>query len=103
MSKKTCGQCKYRYAYRHDEDCNGRCRVHPFNRVFSNKPACSKFEPIPPPTLFETITASPEVLAESLVFWEGGWTSRFIRLTTTNWEEAIAATVARLKEVENGN
>jgi hypothetical protein len=50
-------------------------------------------------TVFEIITASPEVLAESLVFWEGGWTSRFIKFTTTNREEAIAATVAKLKEV----
>ena len=50
-------------------------------------------------TLFHRITQSPEVLAESLVFWEGGWTSRFIKFTTTNREEAVTATVAKLKEV----
>ena len=62
-------------------------------------------------TVFETITASPEVLAEKLVFWmswhkadgsvewfavstivEGKWGTR---------EAAIAATVAKLKEVAN--
>ena len=52
-------------------------------------------------SLFAYITASPEVLAPNLVFWEGGWTSRFIKFTTTNREEAIAATVAKLKEVYN--
>jgi hypothetical protein len=52
-------------------------------------------------TVFESITASPEALAPHLVFWEGGWTSRFIKFTTTNQEEAIAATVEKLKEVGN--
>jgi hypothetical protein len=51
------------------------------------------------PTVFDRITASPEMLAEKLVFWEGGWTSRFIQFTSTNREEAIAATVARLKDM----
>ncbi len=53
------------------------------------------------PTVFDRITQSPEVLAPNLVFWEGGWTSRFITLTTTNQEDAIAATVVKLKEVYN--
>ena len=55
-------------------------------------------EKFPEMILFHKITASPEVLAESLVFWEGGWTSRFIKFTTTDREEAIAATVEKLKE-----
>ena len=53
------------------------------------------------PTLFDRITASPEVLAEKLVYdvewcwfstilWNGVWSSK---------EEAIAATVEKLKEV----
>lgn len=50
MKTKTCGECKYRYAYRHDEDCNGRCKLAPTYRIPSDKPACSDFEPIPPPT-----------------------------------------------------
>ena len=50
MKNKICGECKYRYAYRDDEDCNGRCKLFPTYRIPSNKPSCSKFEPIPPPT-----------------------------------------------------
>lgn len=50
-------------------------------------------------SVFDQITQSPEVLAESLVFWEGGWTSRFIKFTTTNREEAIAATVEELNKL----
>lgn len=56
-------------------------------------------EKFPKMTVFQQITQSPEVLAEKLVFWEGGWTSRFIQFTSTNREEAIAATVMKLKEV----
>lgn len=58
----------------------------------------SVFVTPPPKTLFTHITVSPEVLAPNLVFWEGGWTSRFIQFTTTNREEAIAATLEKLKE-----
>lgn len=54
-----------------------------------------------PKNLFDYITESPEVLAKSLVFWEGGWTSRFIKFTTTNREDAVSATVESLKEVLN--
>lgn len=64
------------------------------------------------PTLFDRITASPEVLAESVVYtYEmaiGGsmfrvyWTSPFIENFYLDKAEAIAATVAKLKEVENG-
>lgn len=62
--------------------------------------ACEKFfckDKQPKQTVFERITVSPEALAPNLVFWEGGWTSRFIQFTSTNREEAIAATVAKLK------
>lgn len=47
---KTCGECKYRYAYHHDEDCNGRCKLAPTSRIPSEKPVCSDFDPIPPRT-----------------------------------------------------
>lgn len=50
MKTKTCGECKYRYSYRYDEDCDGRCKLSPMARIPSNKPSCSKFKPIPPPT-----------------------------------------------------
>jgi hypothetical protein len=60
-------------------------------------------------TLFSRITASPEVLAESVVYtYEmaiGGsmfrvyWTSPFVENFYPDKPEAIAATVAKLKEV----
>lgn len=60
-------------------------------------------------TLFDRITQSPETLAEKLVFEIfckedpniKGWTSAFTDVHETI-EEAIAATVAKLKEVSNG-
>jgi hypothetical protein len=53
-------------------------------------------------SVFKQITASPEVLAEKLVFWGlGGWTSHFIDFSHYDKAEAIAATVAKLKEVYN--
>lgn len=57
-----------------------------------------------PPTVFARITASPEVLAEKLVYWEhddwgSGWTSNLIDEVYNTESEAIAATVAKLKEV----
>lgn len=69
----------------------------------------------PKPTLFDRITASPEVLAEKLVYCNvtvkehpdrveltKGWYSTIIRNKVwSNKEEAIAATVEKLKEVCN--
>ena len=70
------------------------------------------------PTVFQQITTSPEVLAETIVYEEcehsilneegcgaifpGGWTSSIIEYSYSTKSEAIAATVARLKEVANG-
>ena len=69
------------------------------------------------PTLFDRITASPEVLAEKLVYrsnckmihqndkrtieyWTFSWKSSVIKgQSFETREEAIAATVAKLKEV----
>ena len=62
------------------------------------------------PTIFDRITASPEVLAEYMVYSE--WVETFDRPLLVyrstilgskhfkSYAEAIAATVARLKEVE---
>lgn len=68
-------------------------------------------------TVFHRITESPEVLAEAIVYEEyehsilsengcgaifpGGWTSSIIEYSYSTKEEAVAATVAKLKEVEN--
>lgn len=69
-------------------------------------------------TVFSRITASPEVLAETIVYEEcehsildtngcgatfpGGYTSAILDFSYGTKAEAIAATVERLKEVENG-
>lgn len=63
------------------------------------------------PTVFEIITASPEVLAPMLVFYDydtGGYESTITNKGVNEWSgsynsepEAIAATLARLKEVCN--
>jgi hypothetical protein len=58
-------------------------------------------------TVFHRITASPEVLAEKLTYWQYdpeqsrcGWTNNIIvGELYKNYHEAITATVARLKEV----
>ena len=62
-----------------------------------------------PPTVFHQITASREVLAEKLTYWQYdpdqdrcGWTNNVIvGQLYKKHHEAIAATVARLTEVEN--
>lgn len=79
--------------------------------------ACHNFMPKGKTTVFDRLISSPEVLAESSVYFEeehtlvlegsdcgvtlpGGWTSPFIEHKYGTKSEAIAATVARLKEVE---
>jgi hypothetical protein len=65
-----------------------------------------------PPTVFQRITASPEVLTEKLVYRTikiavnrvtySCWKSTITEEAYRTKAEAIAATVARLKEVANG-
>ena len=52
-------------------------------------------------TVFDRITASPEVLAEASVYqnYIGLWCSPFIQWGKDTRAEAFTATVARLKEV----
>lgn len=105
MTHSKCGECRNYFK------CDSACK---------NDWACEDFEP-QGKTLFDRITASPEVLAEKLVYptygiisrtwdfekddWgtaEPSWSSAVIpsdRCYSTK-EDAIAATVARLKEVE---
>ena len=57
-------------------------------------------------SVFDRITASPEVLGKELVFWghdkDGEWyTSHLLDEDYQTEAEAIAATVAKLKEVCN--
>jgi hypothetical protein len=71
--------------------------------VTGNVPACAKFEPLKL-TVFDKITASPEVLAERLVFElpDGFFAAIMIYdgARFTHRETAISATVAKLTEVE---
>lgn len=67
----------------------------------SENPACSNFEE-KPKTIFNQITASPEVLAPYLVFFsarDNGWCSMLTAGSYDTYKEAIAATVAKLKEM----
>jgi hypothetical protein len=68
---------------------------------------CCPFYELKPPTLFDRITASPEVLAEKLVYsikiisgCEIMYSSNVLDVCYNTKEKAIRATVARLKEVE---
>lgn len=100
------------------KDCkNMNCPEGRVNCKYPDAVACALYRDTQP-TIFETITASPEVLAESSVYFEeehtlvlegsehgvtfpGGWTSPFIEYTYATKPEAIAATVVRLKEVND--
>ena len=80
----------------------------------SGCPACGGFLPVIRRTLFDHITASPEVLAEEFVetytrwgedgYLETLWRPNFRELSGILFdtkEEAIAATLAKLKEIED--
>lgn len=72
----------------------------------SEDDSCNNFEQKTKMTVFQQITESPELLAEKLVYIIvcdedtsiRGWTSAFTDVHETK-EQAIAATVAKLKEV----
>ncbi len=78
--------------------------------------ACHNFMPKGKTTVFDRLISSPEVLAKVLVFCNvtvrehpggveltKGWYSTIIRKKVwSNEEEAISATVEKLKEVCNG-
>ncbi len=108
MSNRICGRCKSSI-------------VVPWNNVkdFYKCMNCSAMgyaEKFPEKTVFDLITASPEVLAEEFVepytrWGEDGhletlWRSNFRELSgmlCDTREETIAATMEKLKEVCNGN
>ena len=101
MTHSKCGECRNYF------ECDSACE---------NDWACEDFEP-QGKTVFDRITASPEVLAEKLVYqrnckmihqndkctieyWTFSWKSSVIKgQSFETKEQAIAATVARLKEV----
>ena len=101
MKNKTCGECKYYKPY------NEKICLYVHRSCVSPKTkACNNFAM---PTVFDRITSSPEVLAPELVHIIvceedtslKGWTSNIVQSVFETYEEAYAATVARLKEVYN--
>lgn len=93
-----CSECK---------KCDGdRCTYFDNDSDRESTIACILFEP-KNPTIFHRITASPEVLAPLLIRVNVSertgifYTSRIVCGTWNDEAEAIAATVERLKEVEN--
>jgi hypothetical protein len=101
MSNLVCKNCKS-VAVEYEDYCGGtsyfRCKTCGMR---GNK---DKFTQV---TVFDRITRSPEVLASRLVHIFvcehdtsiKGWTSNIIFDVFDTYEEAIAATVARLKEM----
>lgn len=122
MSEKTCKDCMYCSIEGDNEAyCSGVPLNHPFDEsyiVSLNKKACKYFLGGDKPTIFDQITASPEVLAERLVYCLNSSSLRVIdsagRLLAyenevwgstvlpgsfwTEYNKAFDATVARLKE-----
>lgn len=108
MKTKTCGECYfYHPIFKHEGVCivtSELCKTCDFTREC----ALGGVYPKPPPTLFQRITQSPEVLAEEFVEMmpdpQFGDYRPFSMLTYTFYEtrvEAIAATVAKLKETSD--
>ena len=107
MKKVTCSACRF-----YMKELN-RCGYHGADCLNADGERwCDKYKK---PTLFDRITQSPEVLAENIVYEEreysvltedgigaifpGGYTSAILDLSYGTKPEAIAATVAKLKEV----
>lgn len=106
MSSKTCKDCLHCSVDDGEAYCEGMPWHYPFggsDLVALDKEACERFLERRKPTVFDQITASPEVLALELVTLDcdGWWAYVGIgkRKTCQTREEAIAATVKALKEV----
>ena len=102
---QTCGNCKHFYC-----EGDGRCCARDDMWMYEYEDACEKFENQDKyaGTRFRQITKSPEVLAEKLVYCEkperfcecASWRSVILgNISFIKREEAIAATVEKLKEV----
>lgn len=109
MSKKTCKDCLHCTVDSDEVLCVDMPWHYPFGGSDSTTPdkeACDYFDERDKPTIFDRITESPETLAEKLVYIDGSqrvfntiWRSTL--LPNKYWKteaEALAATVAKLKE-----
>ena len=110
MCKKTCKDCLHCTVDGDEVLCVDMPWHYPFggqDRTELDKEACEHFLERDKPTLFDQITKTPETLAEKLVFEIfckedpniKGWTSAFTDVHETR-EEAITATVEKLKEAQ---
>lgn len=100
VKNRVCDRCKSSFIIPH-ANLGNHYQCQNCNRI-------GRTEDFPKATVFDQITASPEALAVKLVYWDqnppnSGWTSSLIRrggykIYRTK-PEAIAATVAKLKEV----
>lgn len=114
MSKKTCKDCLHCTVDDDEVLCVDMPWHYPFggeDRTELDKEACEYFVERDKPTIFDLITQSPETLAENSVyvhvvgeedeekeyFFATPWT---VELYETI-EAAVAAAVAKLKEVHN--
>ena len=101
MSKKICKECAS-----FDGTCCQSVFAFPYEIECSDD-HCEYFAEKPKQTVFDRITASPEVLAEKLVcHGVTSWEDEYYWSTVCNGifktrAETIAATVAKLKEVCN--
>jgi hypothetical protein len=101
MSKK-CGECA-----NFDRSLSKCDKIQDDSIRENDTVICCPFYELKPPTVFVRITASPEVLAPALVHIIvceedtslKGWTSNIVMSVFETYEEAIAATVAKLKEI----
>ena len=101
MSKIVCSNCRFAIQDVPEMFCLFR-KLHTKDGLFDD---CGCFLP---KSTFDRITTSPEVLAEKLVYRKyyilqgETWTSNVLLSEFETKEDAVAATVAKLKEVENG-
>lgn len=93
VKNRVCDRCKSSFIIPH-ANLGNHYQCQNCNRV-------GRAEDFPKLTLFDRITASPEALAEESVYqnYIGLWCSPFIQWGKDTKSEAIAATVARLKEM----
>lgn len=109
MERKTCGECIFYHGIY--DDC-GVCTLcetdETFDKTYDFVYSCKKFEPKQPVTNGDRIRQmSNDELAEKLVFDCGDkdgdgyrvWYSSITEMYYFDKSEAIAATVAKLKEV----
>lgn len=111
MSKVDCKDCQFYHNGRCEElgeyTTPGECECSWFAPKAIKKTCVAEIAKIAKQTVFDRITASPEVLAEKLVYsvmldycYEEWYSTLFPDKDFGTKSEAIAATVARLKEVE---